>query len=350
MMFWQTVKQEIADIASSKYKITLLGFLPLSGFLLIIFIFKQGVLQDLPIAVVDSDHSKSSYALIHKLDSTKTLDVAYKPQSPKEAIELLKASRVYGVVVIPHNFERDLLTLSQPQLSVMLNTQYILVGKIIKSSLVEIFQDPSAPIYLQITPFFNTYQNYFVFLVSAILPAMWQILIVIVTIVSFGELVKYNKHQEFFRSHIMTKIVAKLTPYIIYFMILGSGYLLYIYGAFGWEFQGSLAFTLFAMLLTVVAYQAVALLFVVVGFDYARALSLGAAYSAPAFAFLGVTFPAQSMGAFALFWKSMLPVSHYMAIQISQANYGITTLQDFTHILAIVSFWVLFAPVYFRFK
>ena len=337
----QTFKEEINAIIESKYRLSLLVFLPLSGFLLIIFIFKAGVLENLPIAVVDNDHSKTSRALIYKLDSTKTLAVAYKLTSMHSAVALLKQTKAYGIVVIPKDFERDLFTLSQPHLDVILNTQYILVGKIIKSTLAETFSDPTSPISLQITPFFNTYQNYFVFLVSAILPAMWQIFIVILTLVSFGEIVKQKKEKEFFSRNMFAKIAAKLTPYTIYFMLLGMGYIFYIYGTMGWIFEGSLTVVAIAMFLTVVAYEIIALFFLVVGFDYARSLSLGAAYTAPAFAFLGVTFPAQSMGAFATVWKNLLPISHYMAIQISQANYGVLSQNDIRHLLSIAAFWSL---------
>ena len=349
-IFFQTIRQEINAIVSSIYKIFLLVFLPLSGFVLIVLIFKIGVLQELPIAVVDNDHSKLSRNFIYKLNSTKTLSIAYNPTSTKEAMELLKSTKVYGLVIIPKNFEKDFYTLTQPNLDVILNTQYILVGKIIKSTLADTFKDPTSVIQLQITPFFNVYQNYFVFLVSAILPAMWQILIVIVTLVSFGEIIKNKQEKVFFGTHIVLKTIAKLTPYTLYFMVLGMGYIFYIYGEMGWVFEGSIAVVAVAMLATIVAYQIIALFFLVVGFDYARALSLGAAYTAPAFAFLGVTFPVQSMGVFATTWKNLLPISHYMAIQISQANYGIFSFEDGKHLVAIMTFYTLGFVVYLRLK
>ncbi len=63
-------------------------------------------------------------------------------------------------------------------------------------------------------------------------------------------------------------------------------------------------------------------LFFFLGFDEARGLSLAAAYAAPGFAFIGVTFPATDMGVPALVWRSLMPVTHYIEIQIHQANYG----------------------------
>jgi ABC-2 type transport system permease protein len=261
----------------------------------------------------------------------------------------------------------------QPEVTVMLNTQYILIGKIIKAALLEAIMSSSgevayikslqktqnsersfthvAPIGLQVTPFFNTYKNYFLFLISALLPAVWQIFIVVAMIVSFGTLFKEEREKEFFANgSLPMKILGKSFPYTLLFMLLGSGYLFFIFFTLGWEFRGSWAVMLFTLFLTTLAYQTIALFFFATGFDYARSLSLGAVYTAPAFAFLGVTFPVESMNAFARIWRDILPISHYMEVQISQANYGADIFLALENILALGSFLLLFIFVVLRFE
>jgi ABC-2 type transport system permease protein len=268
---------------------------------------------------------------------------------------------------------RDTLLKTEPHVTAILNTQYILIGKIFKAALIEsvaksaadvefvrdvgktqnsdLARNAIAPIALQITPFFNTYRNYFLFLVSALLPSVWQIFIVIVTIVSFGTLFKEKREKEFFgTSYIASKIVGKLLPYTFIFSLMGVFLLFYFYGTLGWVFEGSFAVTIFGMFLTVVAYQVVALFLFVTGFDYARALSLGAVYTAPAFAFLGVTFPTSNMNGLAIFWRDLLPISHYIELQISQANYGADIFLEIDKLLILGSFWLLFIPIVWIFK
>jgi ABC-2 type transport system permease protein len=365
--------RELKEIRGSYYKLFLVTLFPLFSFSLIVAIFYQGVAFDLPIAVVDNDKSSLSRKLLANIDATSTLEIDTLSLSLKDAMDLVKSSKVYAVVVIPPHFERDVLLHKGVNVTAMLNTQYILIGKIIKAALVESVTYSSAqvafyeellttqnselalkelsPIGLQITPFFNTYKNYFLFLVSALIPAIWQIFIVIATIVSFGTLFKDSKEKEFFAGgFIASKIIGKLLPYTLIFLLMGVAFLLYIYGVLGWVFQGSMSATIFAMFLTVVAYQVVALSFFVTGFDYARSLSLGAVYTAPAFAFLGVTFPVYSMNSFALFWRDMLPISHYIEFQISQANYGANLLLESDKLVSLFAFWILFIPVYFMFK
>ena len=133
--FYQSFHKEINSIISSYYKIILLTFAPFIAFGLIVAIFYNGVLENLPVAVVDNDHSQLSRILVSKLDDTKTLEVAYKVDDTHQALSLLQGTKAYGAVIIPYGFQRDTYTRRAPQVTVMLNTQYILVGKIIKSTL-----------------------------------------------------------------------------------------------------------------------------------------------------------------------------------------------------------------------
>ena len=363
---------ELTSIKRSWYKLFLISVLPLLSFILIIGIFSAGVVREMPVAVVDNDKSELSRMILTNIEASPTIKIAYMSNSVKEATNLVKSSQAYAVIVIPTNFSKDTLLQKQPHITAMLNTQYILMGKILTSALTSTImtssaqveyvknlvdlQNPSAsinsiaPIGLQITPFFNMYQNYFYFLVSALLPAIWQIFIVIATLVSVGIIFKEKRERDFFknRKYVGARLIGLLLPYTIAFMVLGIIYLFYIYSR--WEFQGSMSLLIFGMFLTVVAYQSIALLFFVTGFDYARSLSLGAVYTAPAFAFLGVTFPIYNMNGFALFWRDLLPVSHYMQLQISQANYGANIFLETDKLWTLFSFWIVFIPVILLFK
>ena len=365
--------RELKEIVASWYKLALISLLPFIACALLVGIFYQGVAFKLPIVVVDHDKSQLSRKLLFNINASPTLDIKYRVNSTKEAIKLIKKRDAYALVEVPKDFQRDVFLQTQPKVTAMLNTQYILIGKIIKSALfksvatsageVEYVQHLIAtqnseaslhkisPIRLQVTAFFNTYNNYFLFLVSALLPSVWQIFIVIMTIISFGTLFKAKKEKEFFAGeYIEMKIVGKLLPYTLIYTLLGIAFIAYIYGTQGWAFEGSFAVLFFALFLTVVAYQVIALFFFVTGFDYARSLSLGAVYTAPAFAFLGVTFPVSSMNAFAAFWRDMLPISYYMELQISQSNYGADIFLELDKLGSIALFILLIIPVFFMFR
>jgi len=371
--FSEAFSYELRSIKNSYYKLFLITLLPLMSFALIIAIFYGGVAHDMPIAVVDNDKSKLSRQLLFNIDASSTIKIAHNSNSLKEAMDLVKRGEVYGILLIPPHFLKDTLLQKQPHVTAMLNTQYILIGKILTAALSSSVMSSAAqveyvkslastqnpnmtlnavvPIGLQITPFFNTYQNYFLFLVSALLPAIWQIFIVIATLVAVGSMFKAGSEQLFFSDkYVGSRLIGLILPYTVAYMFLGVLYLFYIYGTLGWVFQGSFAVMILGMFLTTVAYQVVALLFFVTGFDYARSLSLGAVYTAPAFAFLGVTFPLYNMNGFALFWRDMLPISHLVSLQISQANYGADIFLEQDKLLTLFAFWIVFIPVVFGFK
>ena len=370
--FTEAFFYELQSIKNSWYKIFLITLLPLLSAGVILLVFSSSVARDIPIVVVDKDQSKISRKLLSNIDASATIHISQNANSTREAVALLKSSKVYGVVIIPQDFSKNILLQKQPKVTMLLNTQFILVGKILTAAinsvvmhssaqveyiknLVEV-QNPQAtinsiaPIGIQVTPFFNTYQSYSYFLTSAIIPAIWQIFIVITTLVSIGEIFKYKKEKLFFKdnSFITARLFGLMLPYTIAFFILGLVYIFYFYSR--WAFQGSFSVLLLGLLLTVIAYQVIALFLFVTGFDYARSLSLGAVYTAPAFAFLGVTFPVYNMNSLAIFWRDMLPISHYVELQISQANYGADIYLELSKLLSISLFILLFIPVILRFK
>ena len=115
-----------------------------------------------------------------------------------------------------------------------------------------------------------------------------------------------------------------------------------------WPFAGSWLILAIAMALTIIVYQVIALLFYAIEFDYASALSFGAVFTAPAFAAMGITFPLMNMGTGGIVWHDVLPISHYIHIQISQANYG-ASLQSIDASFLYLSLFLLITPlVYWR--
>lgn len=341
---------ELKEIKNSFYLFSLLTWVPLLSFLLAISIFHEGVVKNLPITVIDNDNSKLSRQVTTQINAHSLLHVEQTQEDLKHASESISAGRTYATVVIPSHFERDVLQKKQPQITAFVNTQYLLIGKMINSALNSTIRQSSArvdfatnlinngqsfsalhttaPINTQITPFFNTYQNYFLFLVSAIIPTLLQILIVVSIILSFGKTFKDKKEKEFFKTgKVFSSILGKTLPYTICYFVWGVVFIVYMYGIEPWEFQGSFAIVFFAILLMVIAYQGIALSFFTLNFHTTRALSLGALYTAPAFAFLGITFPVSSMPDFANIWHHLLPISHYLKLQISQASYGSSAIE-----------------------
>ena len=70
-------------------------------------IFRQGVPRKLPIAVCDLDHSKLSRGLSRSLAANPYLRVTDQVTDAESGRQLLLSGRVYMLVVLPRDLERD---------------------------------------------------------------------------------------------------------------------------------------------------------------------------------------------------------------------------------------------------
>nr|WP_232312736.1 ABC transporter permease [Enterovibrio coralii] len=65
---------------------------------------------------------------------------------------------------------------------------------------------------------------------------------------------------------------------------------------------------------------------------------------------MGVSFPASDMPFLAQCWRALLPVSHYICLQIGQFNYGASLKQATPELLALATFSLLWFVVFAKVK
>ncbi len=340
----QKMSREIGILLKEPWLLALSVWLPPLLFALFWWIFSAGSSFDLPVGVVDLDHSSLSRTLIRKCDASSIMAVDRQYATVAEGQWDLVSGDIYALMVIPNNLEADTIKGFSPQATVFYNGQFILIGKQINGAMlsaagllsaevgglqamaggtaVPAVTGQVAPVRGQITPLFNINTNYAEFLASGGLPAIWQILIIALTVLSLAAEKRHGGLSLWVGTRPGQALVGKLAPYTVLLWLQGVLFLIGMYGWLGWPMNGSWLVLIFAQLLTVLACQAMGCLFFFLGMDEARGLSIAAAYAAPAFAFMGVTFPVTDMGLPALIWRSLMPSTHYINIQIHQANYG----------------------------
>ncbi|MDD9301413.1 MAG: ABC transporter permease [Desulfobacter sp.] len=333
-------------ILKDKWLLGFLTWVPLSIGFLIWMIFSQGMVRELSMGIVDLDHSALSQKIARDYDASPDLKVtAYFP-SPQEAKAAMVRSRVYAYVVIPKNLEKNINQNLPPKISIFYNTQYILIGKKISSAVLQAQATLNAgistgknlakgntdisqalgeavPIRAQITALFNPGTDYAQFLVSGILPALWQICIVVGTILALSAYMRQNTLLILLEKKPIKNIFLALGVLSPFFFVQGLTFLGFFYLYLGWPMHGSWTMLITAQAAMVFSCMTVGALFYFLFMDPIRALSFAGVFTAPSFAFMGVTFPKSDMNFLAMAWRAMLPVSHYMEIQIDQANYGV---------------------------
>jgi len=340
----QHISREWQLLASDGWLRALLSWLPIGLFFVLWWIFSAGLPRDLPIGIVDMDSSDLSRSLTRTYGAHPGLSIAHHYSNTGQGSAAMREGEIIALVVIPRHLKTDTLNGRSPQVTAFYNSQFLLTGKLVASAIQQTQANFDAslsvikamdsgkssvqalgiavPISTQITPLFNTNSNYAHFLAAALIPASWQILIVLVTLLSLSRELRGQGLGTWLGKHPVAAVFGKLLPYTLILSLQGALFLWFMYGQLGWPMHGSWAIILLSQWLMVLASQGVALLLFLLVRNSVRALSLAAAYTAPSFAFMGVTFPVSDMNSAAQIWRDLLPVSHYIEIQLLQANHG----------------------------
>ncbi|HDZ8929174.1 TPA: ABC transporter permease [Aeromonas dhakensis] len=320
----------------------LASWLPLLLMGILCWVFSAGLARDLKIGLVDLDQSVLSRQLAYSLDASAGLKVARQFDSIAEGANALRGGDIYALVVLPDHLERDARQGTQPRVTVFNNGQFILIAKLVNSALAQVVGTlngqvgvltamadgkalPGAlgqavPINGQVTALYNLNASYAQFLLSAILPAVWQILVVLYGLNALARTDRLGL--DWTTKGVWFGLWRTLLPHVLIGWGWGLLWTLLLFKGFAYPMHGSWLVLTVGLGLASAACVSMGAFFYGIIRDPARALSLAGAYTAPGFAFMGVTFPVSAMGDFAQFWRSLLPISHYVELQIGQTNYG----------------------------
>ena len=348
----------------------LMSWVPLLLMGILCWIFSAGLARDLKVGLVDLDHSMLSRQLAFSLDGSAGLKVAQQFDSIDAGARALRGGDIYALVVIPNHLERDARQGSQPQVTVFNNGQFILIAKLVNSALAQVVGTlngqvgvleamadgkalpgaigQSVPISSQVTALYNLNSSYAQFLLSAILPAVWQILVVLFGLNALARTDRLGL--DWTTRGVWFGLWRTLLPHVLIGWGWGIVWTLLLFKGFSYPMHGSWLVLLVGLGLASAACVTMGAFFYGIIRDPARALSLAGAYTAPGFAFMGVTFPVSAMGDFARFWRSLLPVSHYVELQIGQSNYGLPLASALPQLGALLLFLLPLLLVVRRYK
>ena len=339
--------RELSRLVGGWYLPVLVLVLPLLSFALVWAIFAAGVPRHLPMAVVDGDHSALSRQLVRMVDATPSLRVASMCADVESARRLVRQDRVYGIVVVPEGLERDVRRGEAPKVVAYYNAQYLLPASLIRRDLRAAVATLSAgfeleareargdmpraalahvePIRVDSHTLFNPQLSYLYYLAAALLPSLLQIFVTVGTVHVLGVELKDGTAGAWLETaggSVWRAVVGKVLPLTVHFSVLGLFMLALLFHSMGVPMRGHLPVLIAATVLFVVAYQAVALAMVAWTANLRFAASITALYCAPAFAFVGITFPTIGMPPMGRVWGEILPLTHYLRVLVDQALRG----------------------------
>lgn len=114
---WNIFTRELKLIGRDNGVMLIFCFAGLVYPLLYNWIYHDGVVDEMPVAVVDNSRGSYSRRYVQKFDATRECAIAYDCVSMAEAEELMKEQKVHGILYIPSDFDSRLALGEQAFLS-----------------------------------------------------------------------------------------------------------------------------------------------------------------------------------------------------------------------------------------
>ena len=316
---------------------------PLVAFTLVIWLFSYNVPRELPVALVDQDHTPLSRKLASVADATPIAHLQSFPdiEAAKEAFMQGKVDAIY---LIPSGTEKNILSGLQADVVLYLNNTNVLKGGLLTSGIMKSCMTLSAGIQvlsrtkkgetwdqaveatMPVMPdthiLFNPFINYSYFLASMLLPVMLIVFVLMGSVYAIGTELRQGTGQHWLESaggNIWTALLGKMLPYTFIFLIQAWIMDLLLFHYLEVPLHGHLHVLLVTQLLLILSYQFLAVFLLALTFNLRFSLSLAAAYTMMALTFSGLTYPIADMPPLARSFASLFPFTYYLQNFIGQA-------------------------------
>ena len=341
---------------------------PLLVTLMLLYMMGGGLPTNMPVAVVDEDHTPTSRALTRSLDAFQSSEVALEAASMPEALDAMRRGEVYAIFHIPSGLQAGAGSARQPKLHYYTNSAYLMAGSFTfrdmkmlselasakvglqtgqaKGKTMEEIMATVQPIVVRNEVMSNPWLNYSAYLTTTILPGILQLMILLLTSYSIGLEIKRGTASEWLRlakGSMSRALVGKLLPQTILFVL--SGWIIQgiLYGWMGYPLQSGWAPMALAMVFLVLAAQALGIFFISLIPVLRMGMSLGSLLGMLSFSISGMSIPVSSMIAPMQTLAYIFPLRYYFRIGINQALIGAPFADSLPQYIGLLAF--IFLPL-----
>lgn len=312
---------------------------------ILIGVFYNPVIRNIPIAIIDEDNSALSLELTSIINASPYLNITNKLPNMEEGKKLMRSGKIYGIVIIPSNFSKRALGYKGSEVVLYYNNELFIVGSLVNKGVFSAVSDYSnyhnkkfmmsqgVPAYsadFQVHPvkmgekiLFNPYLNYQYFFVFGLIPATIQLFIICTIIYGMVQEERTRKFLEvvnIVNQYPATYMFGKILPYFVLFSFSGM-FMLFILFAY---MKVPMVLGYWKILIATIMYVYVSMaagVFIAVILRH-LAFSAAAVYAAPTFAYAGISFPQIAMPKYAQYLSEFFPLTHYHRVLINEAIRG----------------------------
>ncbi|WEK38775.1 MAG: ABC transporter permease [Candidatus Brevundimonas colombiensis] len=341
-VFARAFHAEVAHLARSRWDLILLIVMPLVLLAVIAAMLFQGVMRDVPVAVVDQDHSSFSRAAIRDMQASAGIRVVAQPTDLEAAWSLMRSGRIYSVAYIPKGVERNAFRQSDAVI-VYYNGAFQTVGSLASGAQTLALANAAAPMILararaaglpaadlkppavQVTLLGNPQLSFELFLGGLIAPGVLHLLMACAAVMGVGRELRGGSLKAWsarMDGRLIAALAGKLTPYVLVFTLWGLAWIAWLCGWRGWGIEGSLPMLTAGLIALMAATAALSALLIALTGDMDVSYSATAIYAGAAIAFSNGTLPLNHGPAFSQIWSAVLPFTHYLRLQSQQMVLG----------------------------
>ncbi len=323
---------------------------------LLIALFVERAPTELPVAILDYDNSHLSRQIVRALDATPGVHVKRFPADLQAAGSLVRRGEVFAVVALPPELERDVSRGEAPRVQLYYNRQMLTAGNVIMREVrtaigtvgagIGLQQGVFPPVRTENHPLFNPGLDFARFLALPLIVTLLHILVVIVAIDVTGRELREGTAGDWLCSadgSVWRAMLLKLLPYLVWFALAGMALLAFSAHVLGLEVRGHEGLWLGGWVVLAAACMGLGVFLAGLFGNLRMAISIASVIISPAFAYSGMTFPAEAMEGFANIWSELLPLGHYLKLQTGQLAMGSSIGHSLPHLLWLLPF--VFLPL-----
>lgn len=361
--FTAGLKRELRQMTSRRMYLFGMVLVPVFVALFFVGILYEGLPEHIPTAVVDLDHSSLSRSVTRSLKAMQVLDITEECESYDQALSEVRRGNIMGFFIIPAKFEKDALSMKQPTLEYYTNMTYFVPGTlafkgfktvavataagVVIQTLESVGLTPAQagslvqPIAVDLHPIGNPWMNYGIYLCPSFCYCTLVLMIMLMTSFSITMEIKRGTSRQWLEvahGRISVALLSKLLPQTVIWFVIGVFITSLLFCWCGFPFNGSMAWFLLAVLLTVIASQCFAVFVNSVVPNPRLSLIICALFGILTYSFAALSFPVQSMYGWIAVFSWLAPFRYLLLIYFNLGLNGIDIYYSRLYMAALLIF------------
>ena len=336
---------------------------PLVCFFFFTSLMEEGLPKSLPVGLVDNDHTSTSRQIARNLNAFQQTRIHASYADVSEARKAMQKGDIYGFFYIPEGTTRKAVRGESPCLSFYTNYSYLVAGSLIyrdMRTMSELTSGAAArsilyakgatedqamaflqPIVIETSAVGNPWLNYNVYLSNTLVPGVLMLFVFMITTYSWGTEIKKGSGRELLkaaRGNMLKAIIGKLLPQTFVFLLIGTFYVVYLYGVLHFPCHQGMFSMWILMALLVVASQGMGTMMIAALPTLRLGLSFASLWAVISFSICGMSFPTMAMHPTLQGLALLFPLRHYFLLYVNTALDGYPILNAWPYVWALIGF------------